>query len=160
MHYLQTRRPRHPPDVAAPRRTRDYALSWSPARPAGPSLQESRTPRSFGQSTVTLRSGRPCRPWLDRLRLGARPMRQKRILTSSAALHKHTTLAYWLPGCDRDCDACLACISTATSNLHRRDSYRCPYQETKVLSAAVQTSFSLAGKVHVSCQLPSCADGW
>jgi len=31
---------------------------------------------------------------------------------------------------------------TATSNLRRRDSYRCPYQERKVLSTAVHTSFS------------------
>jgi len=31
---------------------------------------------------------------------------------------------------------------TATSNLRRRDGYRCPYQETKVLSTAVHTSFS------------------
>jgi hypothetical protein len=37
--------------------------------------------------------------------------------------------------------------------------YRCPYQETKVLRAAVHTFFSLAGKEHVSCQLPSVEDG-
>jgi hypothetical protein len=55
-------------------------------------------------------------------------------------------------------DAC----STGMSGRVRRscDNYRCPYQETKVLSTAVHMFFSLAGKVHVSCQLPSCADGW
>jgi hypothetical protein len=46
------------------------------------------------------------------------------------------------------------------SNLRWHDSYLCPYQETKVLSTAVHSFFSLAGKVHVSCQLPSGADGW
>ena len=75
-------------------------------------------------------------------------------------MHKHTTLAYWLLGCDRDLRRMLCLHPAATSNLRRRDSYRCPYQETKVLSTAVHMFFSLAGKVHVSCQLPSGADGW
>lgn len=39
------------------------------------------------------------------------------------------------------------------------DSLSAPYQATKVLSTAVHMSFSLPGKVHVSCQLPSGAIG-
>ena len=38
---------------------------------------------------------------------------------------------------------------TATSNLRRRDNYRCPYQETKVLSTAVHTSFSRRSGLRV-----------
>ena len=46
-------------------------------------------------------------------------MRQKRIVTSSAALHEHTTLAYWLPGCD----AYLACFFTAASKSASADGW-------------------------------------